>query len=93
MTAVFTQEYIRLSLPEEYPWVMLVASVVAFEALLVGFLGPGRLRSEIFSKQFMEENFGKMIMNDRALGQTDTRNLKGGAPDTGNGFYADKLTY
>ena len=52
-------EYIAIILPPEYPYVMLVAGIVAFEVLLVGFLGPGRERSKYFSKQFMEENFGR----------------------------------
>ena len=32
-------------------------------------------------------------MDDPVLQQKDTRNLKGGYPDTGNGVYSDKLTY
>ena len=44
-----THEYIKLSLPAEYPWVIAVAGIVAFEVLLVGFLGPGVLRGKIFN--------------------------------------------
>ena len=86
-------EYIAIILPPEYPYVMLVAGIVAFEVLLVGFLGPGRERSKYFSKQFMEENFGRQIMDDPTLKQEDTRNLKGGYPDMGSGRYSDKFTY
>ena len=47
-------EYMRVSLPDEYPWVMLVAGLIAFEVIIVGFLGPGRMRGKIFNKHFME---------------------------------------
>ena len=32
-------------------------------------------------------------MNEQGLNQPDTRNLKGGYPDTGCGIYSDKLSY
>ena len=38
------QVYFRMTLPAEYPWVMLVAGVVAFEVIMIGFFGPGRIR-------------------------------------------------
>ena len=93
MSDLIFDEYIRITLPEEYPYVILVAGIIAFEVILVGFLGPGLARGKIFNKQFMEENFGRMIMDDPNMQQADTRNLKGGYPDTGSGVYADKLTY
>ena len=47
-------EYIRLAIPNEYPWVMLVAGLIAFEVIILGFLGPGRVRGKVFTKHFME---------------------------------------
>ena len=41
---VLDQLYIKVDLPAEYPYVMLVAGLIAFEVILVGFLGPGRAR-------------------------------------------------
>ena len=41
----------------------------------------------------MEENFGKMHMEDPKIGASDLRNLRGGYPDTGYGVYSDKLSY
>ena len=82
-----------MTLPEEYPYVMLVAAVVAFEVLLVGFMGPGRLRSSVFSKQYMEENYGRVHMDDPDLAKEDTRDLKGGYPDNGAGRFSEKLSY
>mmetsp|Transcript_21366 Transcript_21366/g.26294 ORF Transcript_21366/g.26294 Transcript_21366/m.26294 type:complete len:113 (+) Transcript_21366:3-341(+) len=90
---ILTHSYVRIEVPEEYPFVALIAGLICVECILVGFLGPGRIRGQIFNKQFMEENFGKMIMEDPVLKQSDTRNLKSGYPDMGNGVYADKLSY
>ena len=61
------QDYIQITLPPNYPYVMLITGIIAFEVLIVGFLGPGRQRGITFNKQFMEENFGKMIMDDPVL--------------------------
>ena len=41
----------------------------------------------------MEENFGKMHMEDPKLKASDLSNLRAGYPDTGYGVYADKLSY
>ena len=88
MDLSYEQEYIRLTLPAEYPYVMLVAAIVAFEVLLVGFLGPGRLRKDIFTKQYMEENYGREHMDDPDLGKEDTKDLAGGYPDYGPGRFS-----
>ena len=93
MVDPISDEFIRLTPPPEYPYVIAVAGIVAFEVLLVGFLGPGTIRGKIFNKQFMEENFGRQIMDDPDLKQEDTRNLKGGYPDCGAGRYSEKLSY
>ena len=46
----FRHEYVRVTLPAEYPYVILVVGIIAFEVLLVGFAGPGRLRGTVFNK-------------------------------------------
>ena len=51
-------EYIRVAVPAEYSFVMLVAGIIAFEVIIVGFFGPARIRGKIFNKHFMEQNFG-----------------------------------
>ena len=84
---------LKLSLPDEYPWVMLVAGLIAFEVIIVGFLGPGRLRGKIFNKHFMEQNFGSMIMGDPVLKRDNFDELKSGYPDMGCGKYSEKLSY
>ena len=89
----FETEYMRVSLPAEYPYVMLVAGLVAFEVILMGFFGPGRIRGKIFNQHFMEQNFGSQIMGDPVLKRDNFDELKSGYPDMGNGTYADKLTY
>ena len=64
MSDLIFDEYIRTTLPEEYPYVILVAGIIAFEVILVGLMGPGLAWVKILSKQFMEENFDRIIMDD-----------------------------
>ena len=45
-----TSGHIRITVPTDYPYVMLVAGLVAFEVILVGFFGPGVMRGKIFNK-------------------------------------------
>jgi hypothetical protein len=45
-------------LSQDYGWVLLVASLMGFSILVIGFLFPGRARSGIFTETFMKENFG-----------------------------------
>ena len=47
----------------------------------------GRIRSKVFSKEFMSQ-FDQQ--HQEAFGTPAT---VGGYPDTGNGYYADKLSY
>lgn len=47
----------NLVLQPEFGWALIVAVLVGFECLLIGFLFPGRLRSKIFSKEFLEKHF------------------------------------
>ena len=51
-------EYMLVPLPSLYPWVMMVAGMISFECLLVGFVGSGN-RRKYFSKEMMSENFGE----------------------------------
>ena len=93
MPDVLTHSYVRIDLPEEYAWVALTAGLLSFEILLIGFFFPSKIRGKIFNKQFMEENFGKMHMEELKLKANDLKNLREGYPDTGYGVYSDKLSY
>ena len=42
-------EHIRITLPQEYPWVIFVTGIVSFQCLLIGF-GAGGKRGKIFSQ-------------------------------------------
>lgn len=61
---------------------------IAFQCFFIGMLIGGRLRRRLFSKDFMEKNFGDMHM--QAFGSQITQD---GYPDTGNGKYAQQLDY
>ena len=47
------------SMPDTYGYVLLVAVIIALEIIIIGFALPGSMRGKIFTKEFMEENFGK----------------------------------
>ena len=81
------QLYMAVTLPELYPWVMLVAGAISFECLIIGFLAGG-LRRKIFTEEFLETNFGET--HKKEIGSLPP---KAGYPDHGNGVYGDKLSY
>jgi hypothetical protein len=41
---------------DEYRWVLLTASIIAFHFTLTGFIVGGK-RGKTFNKEFMEQNF------------------------------------
>lgn len=46
------------NLPEDYGWVLLVASIMALSCILIGFIFAGGARSKAFTEEFMKTNFG-----------------------------------
>lgn len=48
----------------------------------------GKLRKVMFNKQFMEKHYGEIHKNE-----LKEEIQLGGYPDTGNGLYAQKLSY
>mmetsp|Transcript_90069 Transcript_90069/g.124333 ORF Transcript_90069/g.124333 Transcript_90069/m.124333 type:complete len:175 (+) Transcript_90069:27-551(+) len=79
---------LRIVLPEEYPYVMGIAAVIAFECLLVGFLVAGGKRQSAFNADFM-----KQFDEQHAAAFPGTKAPKGGYPDHGTGIYSQKLSY
>ena len=80
-------EHISLTLPEEYPWILLSTGIIAFQCVFIGF-GSGKRRkmfteSEAIKKKYGEEH-KKYFKGDLP---------KGGYPDHGNGMYGDLLSY
>ena len=66
----------------------MVASVLAFECVLMGFLYAGKARSKVFTKEFMKENF------EKEHAQVNQGQIApGGYPDMGSGRYSEKLSY
>ena len=47
-------EYMAVTLPKIYPWILMVAGLISFQTILVGFIGSGN-RRKVFSKEFMEQ--------------------------------------
>jgi len=72
---------VALQLEPEFGWVVIGAAVICFHYMMQGFVPIGKLRQELFSKQFFEENFPgiKPPPNE-------------GYPDMGNGRYSQKWT-
>lgn len=49
---------VNFILPANYGYVLIVAAVLAFEIILIGFVFPGRARGTIFTEEFLKQNFG-----------------------------------
>ena len=78
-------DYIRVEVPELYPWVLMSSGIIAFQCLLIGF-GAGGKRGKIFNHDKIKEKFGE---EHQKHFKTDPP--KGGYPDHGDGMYADEL--
>jgi len=46
-----------MEFPENYGLPLLSAVCLSFECLMIGFLVPGRARGQVFTKQFLKDNF------------------------------------
>ena len=92
-----TGDFYQITLPQEYPYVLAVACLIGFECLLVGFLVVGFKRSRTFTKQWLEETFGRQHFEDMVkAGYSESSSIgpaKGGYPDCGSGVYSSKLSY
>ncbi len=75
-------EYMQITLPKLYPWIMMVAGLISFQTLLVGFIGSGN-RKKVFGKDFMEQF--KEVHGEATGGKNPPG---GGYPDHGNGYYS-----
>jgi glutathione S-transferase len=67
---------------------VLTVGIMAFQCLLFGFSIAGRQRFKIFSKEFMQDNFGNI---HRTEIHQDIR--AGGYPDMGDGRYSKALNF
>ena len=71
--------------------------MIGFECLLIGFIVVGFRRSRVFTKAFLEENFGRFHYEQlQAAGYSESNSTgptKGGYPDCGSGVYSEKLSY
>lgn len=53
---------VTVNLPNLYGYVLLCASVMGLEVIIIGFLA-GRARSKVFSESYMKTNFGTEHQN------------------------------
>ena len=51
-------DHLTLSLSTDFGYVLVAIAVLAIEVFLIGFIMPGRIRGKVFTKEFMEKNFG-----------------------------------
>ena len=80
----------QIVIPSTYNYVLWTALFIGFECLVVGFAIPGRKRSKVFNKEFLQKNFGEE--HSKAFPNAPTVH-KLGHPDTGYGLYSKKLSY
>jgi glutathione S-transferase len=74
-------------LTPDHACALLSCVAIGFEATIFGAIA-GRTRGKVFTKEFMESNFGNEHFN--AVHSAVSQN---GYPDMGNGRYAAKLSY
>ena len=84
--------YVAIELPEEYIWVMMVASLLSVEALLLGCILPSKARSRTYLKPEIMEKIAKLHLE--GMGR-EPRNVIAGYPDHGTGRFStpDILSY
>ncbi len=76
-----------MQIPTDYP--LVIAAALGMSWQMWGFgLSLGRFRQETFNEDFMRKEFG--TVHQKELGEDIER---GGYPDTGNGLYAQRLSY
>ena len=51
-------EHIQITLPQEYPYVILAAATISFQCLLIGF-GAGGKRRTLFDHEKIKAKFGE----------------------------------
>ena len=81
--ADLTGSYMRVSIPDDYIIVLLIAAAIAFQCLLTGLV-PGGARGKIFTKDRLMAKFGKEHQK-----YFKEEMSKGGYPDHGSGLYSD----
>jgi uncharacterized membrane protein YecN with MAPEG domain len=75
--------------PELFPWVLVVMSAISLQCFMIPFVYTVRVRSQVFSKEFMSQ-FEKE--HKEAFPEDDiTKSI--GFPDMGSGYYSKKLAY
>ena len=79
---------ISFDVPDEYPWVILGCLILCFECAMTAILGS-KQRQKCFTEDYMKKFNDEHIA---AFGTASTPS-KGGYPDSGNGYYSDKLSY
>ena len=81
----------KIFLPDNYSYVLLVTLVLNVQNMMIGFVMGGGGRKDSFSRDdFMGRNWAEE--HKKACGES-TEVSKQGYPDTGNGRYSKKLSY
>ncbi|KRX05344.1 hypothetical protein PPERSA_00645 [Pseudocohnilembus persalinus] len=79
----------NIQIPDQYPYVIIMASILGLHCHIIGFLGQ-KTRKRVFNKKFMVKNFQEI--HEKEIGKNEK--LPGqGYPDMGSGFYSQKLSY
>lgn len=76
-----------ITISSDFGFTLSAIAAIAIQCIFTGFIAGGS-RKKIFSKEYMERNFGEQ--HKKAFGE----NIKPmGYPDMGNGVYSSKLEY
>lgn len=80
-------KFVAIELPVEFPYVLLMAALLAFECLVIGFVVPSLARGKVYRDTEVEKKIE--ALHKKQLGM-ELRNVKNGYPDMGNGRFSTK---
>jgi hypothetical protein len=89
---IFKTNIYTIELPSEYGAVGLVAALIIFQYLVSNFGVVGNARKKTFTKEFLAQFESEHTDSYNSYGVVPPKMLLG-VPDTGNGWYSQKLTY
>lgn len=78
-----------ITLPPNYPYVMLTALWISFQCYFVGMSVPYAQRKKVFNREFMKQFDEQHIQSISKSGGAPAH----GYPDMGTGIYSEKLSY
>ena len=86
-TESYQTRFVAVALPKEYPYVLLMAGLLAFQCLIIGMVVPGIARGKVYQNPQVQERISNL---HQEYMKRELSNVKGGYPDHGNGRFSTR---